>query len=388
MASQYSHLQFFRRVPHSLLSQYFSARGITLNIDWPKLKASDGESILAAFAQLDDSQQAEIEAQFQDVHAMASDGGIAALVDEAAFHGDEGFADEIAAIEGHHAKVMWALLEKQEYWRGATMFLHADNVSPSYWKKRNDLPPLPPYVEEEDIKALASAISHLFIKEGRGKNCKVEPYRRHDREYFFAYPEDFAQLGVEWVSNSLKTLAHHPAFEIIFVYSEAEGSLDIYAPRNTKAVPELQRLFSKAILKLETLPDGTIDKRVYDLAPLEDKNFDFTIAPESGITSVEVKRMRLTLKHGKNRRVTLEADTQNNPKAVYELRDSLNLPPHFITQLGVKVTFEAQDGRRAKTRTFNITYPNSCALNNDGMDLRIRNMLAASGIEPRLESAA
>ncbi|MEX0943208.1 MAG: hypothetical protein WD002_11770 [Pseudomonadales bacterium] len=388
MASQYSHLQFFRRVPRPLLSDYFSSKGISLNIDWEKLKPSEVEPILDAFMQLDDSQQAEIEAQFQDVHALACDGGIAALVDEAAFHGDEGFADEIAKIEGHHAKVMWALMKKPDYWRGATMFLHADNVSPSYWKKRNDLPSLPPCVEEDDIQALASAISHLFSKEGRGKNCKVEPYRRHDREYFFAYPEDFAQLGVEWVSNTLKTLAHHPAFEIIFVYCEAEGSLDIYAPRNTKAVPELQRIFSGSILKLEALPDGTIDKRVYDLAPLEDKNFNFTIAPESGIASVEVKRMRLTLKHGKNRRITLEADTQHNPKAVYDLRDSLNLPPHFITQLGVKVTFEAQEGKRAKTRTFNITYPNSCALNNDGLDLRIRNMLAASGIEPRLESAA
>ena len=388
MTSQYSHLQFFRKVPRTLLSEYFSSKGISLEIDWDKLKPSEVEPILDAFMQLGDSQQAEIEAQFQDVHALACDGGIAALVDEAAFHGDEGFAEEIAEIEGHHAKVIWALMEKPDYWRGATMFLHADNVSPSYWKKRNDLPCLPPYVEDDDIKALALAISHLFGKEGRGKNCKVEPYRRHDREYFFAYPEDFAQLGVEWISNTLKTLAHHPAFEIIFVYCEAEGSLDIYAPRNTKAVPELQRIFSECILKLETLPDGTIDKRVYDLALLEDKNFEFTIAPESGIASVEVKRMRLTLKHGKNRRITLEADTQNNPKAVYELRDSLSLPPHFITQLGVKVTFEAQEGRRAKTRTFNITYPNSCALNNDGMDLRIRNMLAASGIEPRLESAA
>jgi len=388
MTSQYSHLQFFRKIPRTLLSEYFSSRGVSLDIDWEKLKPSEVEPILDAFMQLGDSQQAEIEAQFQDVHALACDGGIAALVDEAAFHGDEGFAEEIAKIEGHHAKVIWALMEKPDYWRGATMFLHADNVSPSYWKKRNDLPCLPPYVEDDDIKALALAISHLFSKEGRGKNCKVEPYRRHDREYFFAYPEDFAQLGVEWISNTLKTLAHHPAFEIIFVYCEAEGSLDIYAPRNTKAVPELQRIFSECILKLETLPDGTIDKRVYDLAPLQDKNFDFTIAPESGIASVEVKRMRLTLKYGKNRRITLEADTQNNPKAVYELRDSLSLPPHFITQLGVKVTFEAQEGRRAKTRTFNITYPNSCALNNDGLDLRIRNMLAASGIEPRLESAA
>ena len=263
------------------------------------------------------------------------------------------------------------------------MFLHADNVSPSYWKKRNDLLKLPPQVEDANIAALAKAVGELFVKEGRGKNCQVEPYRRHNREYFFAYPEDFAQLGIEWISDKLKTLPHHPAFEIIFVYCAEEGSLDIYAPRNTKAVPELQRVFAKTILGLGTLPDGKIDKKVYDLTPVRSKNFDFKIEEASGIASAVVTRMRLTLKHGPMRRVTLEADTKKNPKAVYELRDSLNLPAHHITQLGVKVTFEPIDGMRAKVRNFNITYPNSCALNNDGRDLQIRNMLAASGIEPR-----
>lgn len=388
MASQYSHLQFFRRVPNTLLSMYFASRGTVLDVTFDKLKPTEVEPLLDAFMALDSALQAEIEAEFQDIHALSCEGGVAALVDEAAFHGDEVFTNELAQQEGFHAKVMWAFLEKPLYWRGATMFLHADNVSPSYWKKRNDLPRLPPHVEDADIEALATAISGLFTKEGRGKNCKVEPYRRHDREYFFAYPEDFAQLGVEWVSNTLKTLAHHPAFEIIFVYCEAEGSLDIYAPRNSKAVPELQKAFAKTILKLDTLADGSIDKRVYDLAPLQDANFSFSTSPELGIARVEVKRMRLTLKRDAKKRITLEADTTTNPKAVYELRDSLNLPPHFITQLGIKVTFVPEGGKRAKTRTFNITYPNSCALNNDGLDLKIRNMLAASGIEPRLEDTA
>ena len=388
MASQYSHLQFFRRVPNPLLEKYFLSRNVVLGLDLAKLKPTEVEPILDAFMLLDSTQQAEIEAEFQDIHALSTEGGIRALVDEADFHGDEGFAGELASLEGFHAKVMWAFLEKPLYWRGATMFLHADNVSPSYWKKRNDLPRIPPCVEDEDIEALARAISVLFAREGRGKNCKVEPYRRHEREYFFAYPEDFAQLGVEWISNTLKTLAHHPAFEIIFVYCEAEGSLDIYAPGNSKAVQELQRAFAKAILKLDTLPDGSIDKRVYDLTPVNDVNFDFVLRPELGIASVEVKRMRVSLKSDSQKRITLEADTKNNPKAVYDLRDSLNLPPHYITQLGVKVTFEPEGGKRAKTRTFNITYPNSCALNNDGLDLKIREMLADSGIEPRLDSTA
>lgn len=388
MASQYSHRQFFRRVPNALLARYFDSRGATLNNVLIELQETDVEPMLEAFLMLPPEQQAELEAELQEVHALASEGGVAALVDEAEFHEDETFVYELAEVEGFHAKVMWAFIEKPAYWRGATMFLHADNVSASYWKKRNDLPKIPPHVDVKDIEALEVAISQLFIREGRGKNCKVEPYRRHEREYFFAYPEDFAQSGVEWVSDTLKTLAHHPAFEIIFVYCEAEGSLDIYAPRNTRSVPALQKAFARTILKLETLADGSIDKRVYDLTAVKDPDFAFSLPPEAGIASAVITRMRVSLLHGGKRRITLEADTKGNPKAVYELRDTLRLPPHFITQLSVKVTFEPVGDLRPKTRTFNITYPNSCALNNDGMDLKIRQMLAESGIEPREEGGS
>ena len=384
MAGQYSHLQFFRCVPNNQLAEYFSSKGIELGIDLTKLRERDTETILKAFTALPAEQQAEVEAEFQDVNALACEGGVAALIDEAGFHQDDTFVHAIAAIEGFHAKVMWAFLEKPDYWRGATMFLHADNVSPSYWKKRNDLPSLPPHVDDHDIEALAKAISRYFYtKQGRGKNCKVEPYRRNDKEYFFAYPEDFAQSGVEWVSNTLKTLAKHPAFEIIFVYSESEGSLDVYAPRNTKAVPELQKQFAKIILKLDTLKDGAIDKRVYELKPVADTGFEFKIAPEAGISSVVVTRMRLTLKHGEKRRITLEADTKSNSRAVYDLLETLNLSAYHVTQLGVKVTFDAIANKRVKTRSFNITYPNSCALNHDGNDLVIRKMLFESGLEPQ-----
>ena len=235
MAAQYSHMQFFRHVPNAQLAAYFESKDIDLGINFTEEKGKKKkkkEEIFQAFTALPEDQQANIEAEFQDVNAMACEGGVAALIDEADFHQDEGFIESISEIDGFHAKVMWAFLEKKNYWKGATMFLHADNVSSSYWKKRNDLSSVPPHVEDDDIKALAKAISDYFhTTQGRGRNCKVEPYRRNSKEYFFAYPEDFGQSGVEWISDSLKTRARHPAFEIIFVYSETEGSLDIYAPK-------------------------------------------------------------------------------------------------------------------------------------------------------------
>jgi len=388
MAAQYGHLQFFRRMPNAYLARYFKSKAISLGMDFNELKENDADAILQSFLKLPEEQQAVVEADFQDINALAFDGGVKALVDEAAYHDeDDSFAQAISEIESFHAKVMWAFLGYKCYWRGASMFIHADSVSPSYWKKRNQLPPAIPCVEDEDIDALEKAISDFFhTKEGKGRNCKVEPYRRHNKEYFFAYPEDFAQSDVEWVSDTLKTRARHPAFEIIFVYCEEEHSLDIYAPKNTKAVPTLQKLFAQTILKLDTLPSGEIDNRVYDLTPLNDSSFEFNKTIESGIVGVVVTRLRLSLKHGVKRRIVLEADTKNNPQAVYELLDELNLPEHHITQISLKVMFEPTvDNPRGKTRRFNITHPNSCALNHSGNDAVIRDMLAQSGIEPALQ---
>jgi hypothetical protein len=384
MAAQYSNRQFFRKTPNQYLASFFNAKGIQLEVDFDQLKDNDANAIQEALNQLPDNQIADIEAEFQGVNALACEGGIAALVDEAGFHQDESFVAEMAAIEGFHAKTMWAFINKPKYWRGAAMFLHADNVSPSYWKKRNDLPSLPPQVDDDDIEALAKSISRYFFhKEGRGKNCIVEPYRRNQKEYFFAYPEDFAQSAVEWIGGTLKSQAHHPAFEIIFVYSEAEGSLDIYAPKNSKAIAELQVMFATNVLKLPTLAEGAIDKRVYELAPVVEDGFDFQIEPTSGIASVLVTKLRVTLKHDRKKRITIEADAYKDSGAVYDLMDQLDLPAYYVSQVTLKVTFEAIGNRRAKTRTVNITHPNSCALNHDGNDLKIRQMLASSGLEPK-----
>ena len=383
MARQYSPTQFFRRVPNSLLARYFQERhGVLGEIDFEKLKETDVDPIFEAFRALPDGKQAEIEAECQDIDNMACQGGITALADEADFHQDQGFPDAMSKIDGFHGKAMWAFLEHPGYWAGATLFLHSDNIAESSWKKRNDLPHLPPHVDPADTELLEQAISHYFhSKEGRGRNCKVEVFRRRDKEYFFAYPEDYAQSGVEWVRNSLSTQARHPAFEIIFVYCQSQGTLDIYAPRNTKYVGDLQELFADAILKLDELDAFAGGGLVYRLDPLADRDFVFKYAVTSGIESVAVKRLRLSLTTGRKRHVAVQADPTWDPKAIYDLMDDLHLPPFHVTQAEITVKFAPTPGTRSRTRTFRISYPNWCALRHDGRDEVIRQMLADSGVD-------
>ncbi len=141
MARQYSHTQFFRHVPNALLARYFLEKANVLQeIAFDQLKETEVESLFQAFTALPPEQQAEIEAEFQEIDAMGCQAGVTALTDEANFHGDEDFPEAIAKIDGFHGKVMWAFLEQPKYWAGATLFLHSDNISDSLWKKRNDLP--------------------------------------------------------------------------------------------------------------------------------------------------------------------------------------------------------------------------------------------------------
>jgi hypothetical protein len=39
---------------------------------------------------------------------------------------------------------------------------------------------------------------NYFHEEGRGNNCKVDCYKRGKLNYFFAYPEDYAEASIEW----------------------------------------------------------------------------------------------------------------------------------------------------------------------------------------------
>ena len=89
-------------------------------------------------------------------------------------------------------------------------------------------------------------------------------------------------------------------FEIIFVYSQSEGTLDIYAPGNTKHVGDLQKIFANIILGLDDLDDFAGGEGAYNLDPLAERDFVFIPPEDSSIESVVIRRLRLSLASGGN----------------------------------------------------------------------------------------
>jgi hypothetical protein len=392
MGRHYSTRDFFRQMPNRLLARYFEGHGVLAGLDFAGMKEARIDGLFAAWLELPEDQRKKMDAEFSEIHALSSEKGWCAVRDEAQWQwGKEpeaftAFVERMGNLDGHFERAMVTFLEYPQFWRGATYFCHADSLP--YWRKRKGLPNVPASVHEDGRQALAEGISNYFHHtEGRGKNCMVEAFRRGERDYFFAYPEDYSQQSMEWVDGDFKRRPHNPAFEVIYVYSQKEGTLDLNCRGANKAIEPLQGMFATEILKLAELPPDPSDERVYDLNRLRERGFQFIYGPESGIQSVAVKKLRLSSKAVKGDRITLEADAAARREAIYDLLEevgkSVRLHTYNVTLVELAALVATKPDEKPKLETVRITYPNSCSLKYDDVDLRLRQMLVDSGIEPR-----
>jgi hypothetical protein len=392
MARHYSTKNFFRQMPNALLSRYFCGRELFTDFDFATMKEGKTGPLFAAWLELQDAQRHGMDTEFRDIFEMCCGKGFRAIIDEASWQLREtpealtSFIETLSALPNHYERAMVTFLDHYTFWRGATRFYHADTLP--YWRKRKNMPHNAAAVDDTSILQLANLMSNYFHHtEGRGKNCVVEPFRRGELDYFFAYPEDYSQQSIEWVNGEFDRRPHNPAFEVVYVYSKKEGSVDLNFRGSYKAIEPLQGMFATSILKLEELPPDPKDERVYDLSPLLQKNFDFTYSVGSGIEKVTVKKLRLSSRIKKGDRITLEADTSENPDAIYDLLDqvskSMPLNMYSITQVEIAASIVVAADKPAKLVTIRITHPNSCSLKYDELGLKLRDMLEASGIEPK-----
>ena len=397
MARHYSVKDFFRQTPNALLARYFAAMGLFSGLDFGAMKEGKPDDLFNGWMALPDEDRRRTDADFRDIHDMSDEKGWLAMLGEARWHLQnqqpqvQGFIEAMAALTNHHARAMTVYLDHADYWLGATRLRDVDGMS--YWRKRKNLPKTAAAVDKASVARLAELIKAHFSKtDGRGKNCEVEVYRWGDRDYFFAFPEDHAQHGAEWEDGERKVRPHNPAFEVVFVYSQAEGTLELNCRGATKADEALQGLFAQAILGLDALPPDPKSKEVYDLGPLMKPDFEFTHEPGSGIGTVVVKRLRLTSRVRAGDQLIVSANTDRDRLAVYALAEEIGkaLPLHLydVTQVELAATVQLDPGKKAKTVTIRITQPNSCSLKQDEVGNRLRKMLVASKIEPKAPAAA
>jgi hypothetical protein len=344
-------------MPNALLARYFHARDLFHDFDFAAMKETQPDTLFTAWLELPDSQRNTMDAQFREIHALSCESGWCAIRGEAEWQFRETpasyteFVEKLSALASHSERAMVTFLDHNPFWNGATLFYHADTLP--YWRKRKNLPHQPAAVHEDGRRELADLIRNYFHHtEGRGNNCVVEAFRRGELDYFFAYPEDYSQQSTEWVNGQFDRRPHNPAFEVIYVYCQKEGSLDLNFRGSKKAIEPLQSMFATAILKLSDLPPDPTDDRVYDLNPLRERGFQFDYDPASGIQGVAVKKLRLSSKMKKGDRITVEADLSGNPLAVYDLLDkigkSLPLYLYNVTQVELAASVMGGSGQAAQ----------------------------------------
>lgn len=392
MAQHYSTRNFFRQIPNALLARYFQEQGLFCDMDFSAMKEGRPDELFKAWLALPDNQRNKMDAEFRDIFEMSCEKGSKAIIDEATWQLRDTpdslttFVEKLSGLSNHYERAMVTFLDHNVCWRGATFFYHADTLS--HWRKRKNLPKRKAAVDEASLHQLEALICNYFHHtEGRGKNCVVEPFRRGELDYFFAYPEDYSQQSIEWVNGEFGRRPHNPAFEVIYVYSQKEGSLDLNFRGAKKAVESLQGMFAAAILKIDELPPDPNDERIYDLSPLLRRSFNFVYDIGSRIEDVEVKKLRLSSRVKKGDRITVEAYTSKNSDAVYDLldriKDAISLHMYNLDQVELYALVTTDFNKSAKRINFRITYPNSCSLKYDEIGLRLRAMLEASGIEPK-----
>jgi hypothetical protein len=382
--------QFFRRAPTDWLERYFKAQRLLVGFDWKTVSVRNVDSLMEAFLSLDEDTRGRLIEDFAYIKLLATPVGKLQIIDEAAYHEvQDEVADQLNKLDDVYACAFYVCLHHKECWEGAVFYAAADGKPKRYWRKRINLPRLGRLPTDDDGRALEQAISEVFRKkEGRGDHCIVRQLRRGEREYYFAYPQDHKLNTIQYDKGKMTKRPYNPAFEIVIVHNDSEGTLSIWHQGPKNRVKDLQQAFANAVLKQEIPWDNPPDDRVYDLDCFLDRRFQFSPAEELGVAKVEVRKIGIKVLGDDPHVVTIDlgpdADSQVLGRRIEAVTAGIRPTLRKVARVGCRVTFErSAEDKRIKTRSFELAWPNSCSLQNDAHGILIQRMLGDHGIEPR-----
>ncbi len=228
-----------------------------------------------------------MESEFRLVSSLSTTSGIQTIVQEGRFFGLD-LASELEHLDGLQHKAFHTFLHHRNIADVASLLDHADNLNRRSWRKRKDMPRKAPDLSKQARDDLSKAVSaYYWEKQGRGEQCQTDYLLRAGRlHYFFVYPLDYAGTFIG-LSDDGKFVRRpqKPAFEIVFVYCEQDGTLDLYAQGDKSLVHDLQEIFSRAILHEDLGPENR-NSHPYDLNGLKNRTFRFLILQDGSHLSV------------------------------------------------------------------------------------------------------
>ena len=384
----YTLTNFIRQASNDFLAEYFEGRGIDLGIDIKSLKARNNEPVVAAINTLPDEERAGLDQDFIGITALADKAGLQHIIQEARYQ-NLGIEADLQNQHGMTNKSLWVFLKHPAVHDSASRFA-VPYTQGRYWKRRLPVTSAPGIEPGTKAAALETAVRRYFLKEeGRGKACKIEYLERRPIHFFFAYPEDFSAAPLAWSGTSLAPHPLRPAFEVIFVYHEIEGTLDVYFEGQKKTVERLWQVFAETVLEIKELPK--VEKPIFAIDRLKAEDLAFIRASDSEIIDVRIKGLKFAILGHPATTVALETSVTRDAKAIHEMvkrtfatkapePGRFSLSQTKVISARIQATIDQRDGKKPKTRTFNMT-EGTCNLKYDRIDRLLRQMMAESGID-------
>lgn len=260
MAKQFDPRRVLRQVSNDLLRRFFTARGELAQLDWASLGEADVQPLFEAWQALAEPQCRAVQLTLQEVNELADERSLAVLAEEVAAREPAGMAD-FAAIDGRVDKAMWVYLTVPLAFAEAARFAQADTMAAGrYWHRRDGLPrPDKPLAVTDEVKARLADELRAFYPEAQdlGHWCHVEHYRRaNGSEYFFAYLDDYPDAPLVFDGGAMGRRLGRGAFDNVFVYCPADGTLETYCRGGWKVRRPLEDLFAGAVLGAALGPEG------------------------------------------------------------------------------------------------------------------------------------
>jgi len=382
---QYSPKKVIRSISKPFLTRYFEDRGLLTDFDWEGYTDGDPLPIMEALDELESTVREAVDTDFAVVTELATDGGSRLIYEEAAFW-KRPWVSALDDAANDFERAMLALIEDRGLLDTALACHEIDRFAESRWRRWNVGKRLQ---VTDDQDGLAKALRKIFKEQGRGPRCHIETLDRREPQRFccFAYPEGYPKTDLGYdEQNRFGRHTRRTATEIIFVYRREDGVLEMVGKGDKKQKDRIAEAFCKTMLGLQALPDPRKNPP-YDLSALKRRDFAFKTDPADNIAGVEVRLLRFDLPGKGYRRLVLSArPTPEVPDVLHALIDeaidksNFPLSELLVSQARLSFKFHGQNGRRGKTLTFEVTYPDRCNLKDNGYDAVAKRYLVKWGI--------
>jgi hypothetical protein len=389
MTHEYTLNTFFRMTPKDLLKQYFTKKGIQLNVPFEKLGKRDFKPILDAVLALSENDRAGVELDCREVWMLATAKGSRLIAEQAELEGLN-IGQTLADLENGYARSMWLWLH-HGHERGTIFFqcllgAMSDEVPWGRALRYTVQAKSVPATGAEERATLAQGISKFYEPQGRGKQCVVEHLQRKDplRHLYLAYPEDLPHSDLAYEGRDLKRKSRKSVFEVRFRFRPDDGTLEVSAPGPDKDAKALRDLFCRQILGLPLLPPD-VRAPEHQLDKLKYRSMRFPTDPEDAIESVQIVALRLNNVNSWSRRLTIECnpDVDNILDVLDAWAGAAQNVDHMkASHAKFRFMFRGTDRRRGTKFTFTLTTPNSSNLRDDPRAQLARKYIKRWGIIP------